>query len=168
MTNLFETPRLTLRPWQTADLESLAEICSDPGVMKYVGAGELWPIDRCRQFIEKNSRLLKEHGYCQWAVELKDSRQVVGFCGFIPHEGDVEIGWRLARLCHGFGFGLEAAEAAIQLARRAGLSRVVARVQTENAASLRLAERLGMTKTASLSRDGREFWQFEIRLDQDR
>jgi len=167
MANLLETPRLTLRPWQVSDLDSLAEICSDPVVMKYVGSGEPWPVERCFAFIKKNTRLLKERGYCQWAVELKDSLKMIGFCGFVPYEGNVEIGWRLASRCHGLGLGLEVANAALQFAQHAGMPRVGARVQTENAASLRLAQRLGMTKTASLSRDGRELRQFEILLDQD-
>lgn len=165
MAHLLETPRLTLRPWQDSDLESLAEICSDPVVMKYVGSGELWPVERCLAFIKKNTRLLEERGFCQWAVELKDSGQMIGFCGFVPYDGDIEIGWRLTSRCHGLGLGLEAAKAAIQFAQHAGMTRAVARVQTENAASLRLAQRLGMTKTMSLSRDGRELRQFEIRLD---
>lgn len=167
MANLLETPRLSLRTWQSADLDSLAQICSDPVVMKYVGSGELWSIERSLAFIQKNTHLQEEHGFCQWAVELKGSRQLIGFCGFVPHEGEVEIGWRLASHCHGVGLGFEAAQAAILFAQHAGITRVVARVQTENAASLRLAERLGMTKTASLSRDDRELWQFEIHLDQD-
>ena len=165
MANLLETPRLTLRPWQDSDLNSLAEICSDPVVMKYVGSGELWPVERCLAFIEKNTRLFEVRSYCQWAVELKDGQQVIGFCGFVPYEGDAEIGWRLASRCHGVGLGFEAAKAAIQFAQHAGITRVIARVQAENTASLRLAERLGMTKTASLSCDGREIRQFEIRLD---
>ena len=165
MANLLETPRLTLRPWQDSDLDSLAEICSDPVVMKYVGSGEFWPVERCLAFIRKNTRLLEEYGYCQWGVEFNDNRQVIGFCGFVPHEGDIEIGWRLASRCHGLGLGLEAAKAAIQFAQHAGMTRVVARVQAENAASLRLAERLGMTKLTSLYRNGREIRQFEIRLD---
>lgn len=165
MAHLLKMPRLKLRPWTTDDLESLAEICSDPVVMRYVGSGALWSTDRCVEFVAENTRLLAEHGYCQWAVELTARQQLIGFCGFVPHGEAVEIGWRLASQCHRNGFGLEASQAAIQFARSAGITRIVATIQAENAASLRLAERLGMSKTASISRNDRQLWQFEIDLN---
>ncbi|RXL40787.1 N-acetyltransferase, partial [Citrobacter sp. AAK_AS5] len=48
---VLETPRALLRLWEEHDLPELQAICSDPEVMRFVGTGEPWSVDRTRQFM---------------------------------------------------------------------------------------------------------------------
>ena len=59
--------------------------------------------------------------------------------------GDLEIGWWLARSAWGRGYASEAAAAArAEAFGRLACTRLIARVRPENAASAKVAERLGM------------------------
>ena len=44
----FSTARLTLRPPEGPDVESLMAMDADPEVMRYIGSGAMIPLDRDR------------------------------------------------------------------------------------------------------------------------
>lgn len=79
--------------------------------------------------------------YAVWTV----SGVCVGTAGFHgpPQGGEVEIGYGIAPGWRGLGLATEAVGALVDLARRHGVGRVVARVDAENASSQRLLDRLG-------------------------
>ncbi|HVW36550.1 MAG TPA: GNAT family N-acetyltransferase [Pirellulales bacterium] len=143
---ILETPRLIVRRWTAADADSLHSICSDPEVMRYVGDGAPWNRERTRQFIEDAVATEQTHGYCRWPLVAKDTGLLVGFCGFIPTEEGAEMGWRLASQFWGRGLANEAAQAVLKFgADSLGFRRITATVHCENRASLRVAEKLGMS-----------------------
>ena len=79
----------------------------------------------------------------------------VGFGVFEP-TGEIELGWTLARDRWGHGYGTEVAAACLG----AGLAhlaadRIVALVDAENEASLRVAERIGMARVETIEAHGR-------------
>ena len=59
--------------------------------------------------------------------------------------GLVEVGWHLHPQYQGQGMATEAARAVLALAAKAGIDQVLAITDVDNAASQRVAERLGMT-----------------------
>jgi RimJ/RimL family protein N-acetyltransferase len=59
--------------------------------------------------------------------------------------GLVEVGWHLHPRHQGQGLATEAARAVLALAREAGIEQVLAITDLDNAASQRVAARLGMT-----------------------
>lgn len=143
---ILETPRLIVRRWIADDAEALHAICSDPNVMRYVGDGTPWSREKTRQFIEDAVATEQTHGYCRWPLVVKDAGLLAGFCGFIPAEQGAEMGWRLASQFWGRGLATEAAEAVLKFgADSLGFRRVTATVHCENRASLRVAEKLGMS-----------------------
>ncbi len=149
--------RLIFRAWENDDKEPLHAINSDPKVMQYVGDGEVWSAGRTRRFIESAAEMLGRSGYCQWPLIHRTSGCLIGFCGLVDCGEVPEIGWRLARGYWGQGLATEAATAVLNHARGIlGLTRVMATVQTENAASVRVIEKLGMTQDRTFQRDGRE------------
>ena len=168
-----QSDRLTFRVWQDDDSECFHAINSDPQVMRYVANGQFWPISRTQQFIESASAMLKRSGFCQWALIHRSSGCLIGFCGLVD-TGDVpEIGWRLARDYWGQGLATEAATAVLNHAREVlGIRRVMATVQTENTASIRVIEKLGMTRDQTFLRDdsmvSRYVYDFTTGLADDR
>lgn len=158
-----ETDRLTFREWREEDFEPFHAICSDSRVMRHVGNGQVWQRERTGQFIQSATETLRNHGYCQWALIHKADNRLIGYCGFVKTETNPEIGWRLAPGYWGQGLATEAAQAALMhgiVTLR--FSRVTAIVQTANAASVRVIEKLGMTLERRFDRDGREVMIYAV------
>jgi ribosomal-protein-alanine N-acetyltransferase len=85
------------------------------------------------------------------AVERKDTADVIGYCGLIPH-GDApadEAGlvYELLRATHGRGYATEASRAVVAWAAEAGYRRLWATVWDWNVASRRVLEKLGFRET---------------------
>jgi RimJ/RimL family protein N-acetyltransferase len=143
------TDRLLLRGWREEDIEPFVALCADPRVMRWVGRGR--PQDRAQA--EASLQAIRDHwvrhGFGLWAAEEQASRDLAGFIGLARLDdgsGDVEIGWRLRREAWGRGLATEGALAARERAfGELGLTRLVALVHPENAASLRVIDKLGMT-----------------------
>lgn len=146
-----ETERLMFRNWRKGDLQRYEAICSSPEVMQFLG-GQLDPqevLDDLDYFRE-----LGQSGPTYWAVEQKVDGQLIGFCGILVVEedetcvtGEWEIGWRFAPSAHGIGLAFEAACAVVRAAfEEWGFSRIVCRIHSDNIASRRLAERLGLAE----------------------
>ena len=161
---ILETERLLIRKWTEADREPFHAICADSNVMRFIGDGSVWSRQRSDAFIDRNSQLLEEHGFCQWAIELQDTGHLAGFCGFVPRDCGVEMGWRLAAQFHGQGVGTEAARATLEYGvTDLQLAEIFLTVQVANRASLRVAEKLGFTMGPTFIRSGRSVIRFDWR-----
>lgn len=152
MTELL-TERLRLRSWTPDDLDALHAIWGDPQVIWW---GENKSIDESRRMLEK----LIEHrgiwpGGMEWfAITRRDDPQVIGDVLLQPArfiEGP-EIGWHMHRDAWGRGYATEGARAVIEHSfTTLGLDAVHAVVETSNAPSLRVVEKLGMTRVKELT-----------------
>ena len=152
-----ETDRLIFRDWIAADLKPFHAICSDPAVMQFVGDGELWSLRKTGQWIKHAQATFKATGFCRWALALKETSALIGFCGFIPVNDSAEIGWRLARDVWGRGLATEAARTVLAHGFDVlGLQRVTALVQSPNRPSIRVCEKLGMSLESTFLRNGRD------------
>jgi len=143
------TERLLLRRWRETDIEPMAAINRDPEVARYLNRP---PADG--SFVPALERLWRRDGYGLWALESSEpptAGELIGFAGlghpnFLPGlEGEVEVGWRLARSAWGRGLATEAARAAVAQARDVlGMRRLLSIIHPENERSRRVAEKLGM------------------------
>jgi RimJ/RimL family protein N-acetyltransferase len=143
--------------------------------MRYIGDGK--PMDRGLAW--RNLALMVGHwtfrGFGLWAAEERSSGALVGRLGFWQPEGwpDFEIGWMLRRSCWGRGFATEGARAALRYAfTEMGRSHVISLIHPDNAASVRVAERVGerpagtvelLGKPALMYRITHEDWKQEPR-----
>jgi RimJ/RimL family protein N-acetyltransferase len=145
------TERTVLRRWRSTDLEPLARINADPGVM------EFFPRTLARHesaaLIARFETGFVQRGYGLWALEIPGRASLAGFVGLSPVERDlpfapaVEVGWRLARVHWGKGFATEAARAAVRFAfEELELRSLVSFTAAGNERSRRVMERLGMTR----------------------
>ena len=165
-----ETERLTLRMLRESDLDAYAEMCADPEVMRYIGDGQ--PL--ARQMAWRNLAMMVGHwtlrGYGLWAVEERSSGMFAGRIGFWNPEGwpGFELGWMLRRACWNRGYATEAAQAALRQAfTEMKQLHVISLIHPDNAASMRVAQRLGerlvdstevLGRPASVFRITREEW----------
>jgi RimJ/RimL family protein N-acetyltransferase len=142
-----ETDRLLLRGFGDADLDGWAAICADPEVMRWIDQ----PRGISREQSWRDIAYMVGHwelrGFGQWAVRERDGGALVGRTGLIRPEGwpGIEVGWIVARARWGRGYAPEAAQAAVGWGRDAlGLDHVISLIDDDNAASQRVAEKLGM------------------------
>lgn len=150
---MIETGRLLLRRWREEDVAAHHALRSDPAVSRFLGAPP--SADEVRATTARQNALLDTLGYCFWAIELRASKEFIGWCGLKPGPADspaagaVEIGWTLAPACWGRGLAREAAEAVLAWAwANTAERRIVAITTHGNAASRGLMERLGMRRVA--------------------
>jgi len=144
-----ETKRLILRPPSLEDFEALHRIFSDPITMSF------WPApfteEDTRRWISRSTQDHEETGFGRQPVILKFSGEIIGDCGImlaeIAGEPEHDLGYIIHHPFWGNGYAIEAAGA---LKRRAveqlGIRRLVANMPTDHAASIRVAEKLGMRR----------------------
>jgi len=146
---VIETARLILRPPVPADRAGLHAMWADPAVM-----ADLGPVKSAADSdttIARHASYGDSHGLGFWAVEHRDEKVLIGFCGLkpgaegTPIAGEVEIGWMLARPWWGRGYAREAAAASLDWAwANLAAPRVTAITAAQNLRSQGLMERLGM------------------------
>ena len=148
---VLETGRLILRAFRAADLEPQAATLADPGVMRYLSRDPMSREEAWRRVLAMPG-LWALLGYGYWAIEEKSSGTWLGQIGFADFkrdmepgiEGSPEMGWILAPWAHGRGIASEAGAAALGWADQAlAGTEVVAIIDPENRASIRVAEKLG-------------------------
>ena len=141
-----DTRRLRFREMLDEDLDRMADLLGDPEVMRF------YPRPKSREealgWIRWNQRNYAQHGYGLWIVET-DEGEFVGDCGLTwqPVGGVqvLEVGYHTVPAMQGRGFASEAAGACVELATGPiGETHVVAIIHPDNAASRRVAEKIGL------------------------
>jgi len=161
---MIETERLLLRNWTEANIEPFIRHTNTEAVMRWLGGvqSEEAALHAVR---ERLMRWQRERGFTFWALERREDRALLGFCGIkiadsegSPIEGMYEVGWRLREDAWGQGYAKEAAIASIEFAFGAlGAERVVAITFPGNEPSWGLMERLGMTRRPEFDYDDPRF-----------
>ncbi len=146
MTTL-STPRLQIRPWQRHDRPALERMAVDRDMMRYVTGGKPWSAARIDAFLQRQSENHDVHGLAFGAVTHRAHDRVIGLAGIQPLDsGAFELGWWIWKDHWGQGYATEATLAVVAHARYAlGLDCLYAVIDPPNAASIRVAEKLGMT-----------------------
>ncbi len=147
--NTIETERLLIRKWDVEkDLDDAFSFYGDEETMRFIPGG-VKDRDQTRAALQRMVDRDKEEGFGIWPVEQKADRRVIGACGVfnIPdHAPDVEIAWIFDKLYRGHGYATEAARAVTQFAfAELRLPVLYALIHQDNAPSIRVAERLGMS-----------------------
>ena len=151
-----ETPRLRMRPFTDDDVDALHAMFSHPDVTAWIGVPTR---AEAAETIAEHTARQAAHGFAQWAAEDRETGRLVGEIGLHLLEGgpDVEIGWVIARERWGEGLATEGAAPWFGVAWDVlGLDEVVAVIRPENAASRRVAEKLGMREAGTRHAYGRE------------
>ena len=166
-----ETARLLLRPFTADDLEPLAAILLHPDVVRWLGPPDA-TVGDVQRALERYDRHWGERGYGRLAVCDRASGVLVGRTG-VMHEATWgatackdEIGWAIDRDRWGEGLATEAAAAALEDAfGRVGLEQVVSYTLPENAASIRVMEKLRLRRGGTTEWAGSENVWYSITAD---
>jgi len=164
-----QSERLTIRGFlPEADAEAMLTVYGDPEVMRFIPGGAFRGIDTMRSRLKTYVSASSRRGFSSWAVVERESGRVIGDAGFgiFQPTGDIELGYTLARDCWGRGYATEAAGACLTAGlEHLGAPRIIALVDEENLASLRVAERIGMTRLETIEAHYRPHVLFEARSE---
>jgi RimJ/RimL family protein N-acetyltransferase len=148
------TQRLLLRTWSSADLDSFADMNSDPRVMKYFPS--LLSRAESDAAVERIRAHFERHGFGLWAAEIPDVAPFIGFVGLAVPRFEahftpcVEIGWRVSADYWNRGYATEGAHAALKYGFEIiGLSEIVSFTVPLNLPSRRVMEKIGMTHNSA-------------------
>ena len=141
-----ETPRLRLRMFCQADTEAYADMVADAEVMRYLSAGQ--PLSSSEAW--RHMAMLLGHwhlfGFGPWAVEERATGDLVGRIGPYYPAGwpGLELIWTIRRQSWGRGYATEGARAALTYVfEDMKRDHVISLIRPQNAASIRVAEKLG-------------------------
>ena len=143
-----ETPRLVIRSFRAADAEAMLAVFGDPEVRRYLPPFPDPTIESMEKSVARRMAMERDHGHGLWAVERKDTGELIGDCGLMLVEGtgpEVEIAYHYKRSAWGQGYGTEAAITCLAHGfGPIGLHRVIAICVPENVGSWRVMEKAGM------------------------
>lgn len=148
---VIETERLILREWKDEDTEQFILMNQDPKVMEHFP--KMLSPDETLGLLGHIKDHIKEYGFGLWAATIKDTGEWIGFIGIchfsLPAHFSpcVEVGWRLKAECWGNGYAPEGARAALAYGfEKLGLEEIVAFTVPTNDRSMRVMEKIGMTR----------------------
>ena len=144
-----ETDRTILRGFKPHDVEGVLSFLGNSEVMRFSLSG---PYDRkkCEEFVNWCLGRYERKGYGLFAVTLKESKKIIGYCGFYDQKIDgcdeVELGYRLHPDFWNKGLGTEVALSVQNYGFfELGFPRLISIIESENKASIRVAQKNGMT-----------------------
>ncbi len=147
---ILETERLTLRRLRIEDLDALFALYRDEDIRRYFPEGRLSFEDTRGELEWFLNGHPKHPELGLWATVLKETNAFIGRCGLLPWTFDgreeVEVAYLLDKRYWGQGLATEAARAILEYGFGSlGLSRLICLIDPQNAASQKVAERIGMT-----------------------
>jgi len=151
---LLETERLTLRPYDAGDAPRVLDILGRPEVVRWLGIPVTMADDAAAlEWIDsKHARERADPFDLARAIVVRETGVVAGNVSVArAHRldtglfvGEYEVGWWLHPDCAGHGYATEAARALLDDVFARGLPEVWCGMYVDNAASQRVAERLGL------------------------
>ena len=143
---IFETERTILREVTKDDAEFILDLLNQPSFIRYIGDRNVRTIDAARDYIESRfTESYKKFGFGMWAVELKETNQPIGICGFVKRDSlpDADIGFAFLPHYERKGYAYESAVGAMEYGRNVlNLKRVLAITSQDNESSGRLLGKL--------------------------
>jgi [ribosomal protein S5]-alanine N-acetyltransferase len=146
--------RLRYAPLEAAHLEAFHGLVEDDHVRRYLLDGQKFPREWTSARIADSRALFQRRGVGLWLAHERSSGELVGFCGFLEfadQHPEPQLIYALLERFVGRGYATEMARAAIAEARlHPGFVQIIAGVDEVNARSLRLLEKLGFQRFATL------------------
>jgi len=155
---ILETPRLVLREFTHEDDAFVLRLLNEPSWLRFIGDRGVRTLPDARRYLDDGPRRsYARNGFGLWCVVPKGGDAPVGMCGLIRRDTlpDVDVGFAFLPEAWGRGYARESAAAVLDHARDVlGLRRVLAITDPENAASIRVLERVGMLREGTVRMPG--------------
>ena len=170
MNLILETGRLILREMLLSDAEALFEMDSNPKVHQYLWNKPLTDISEVYQYIKKVRNQYLENNIGRFVVVLKESNELIGWAGLKYNTEIVnnkvhfyDIGYRLNEKFWGKGYASEASFAWLEYGFMVMKINVMeAAAHTDNIASNRILQKIGLKMTEKYMEDGVAWNWYEL------
>ncbi len=159
------TARLTLRSFTEADAAPLHRLLGEGDVLRYFPQTEPPALDRVQRMVGNILYHWEERGYGWWAVELRQTRGLIGWNGltYLPETDEVEVAYLLGRPFWGQGYATEGAQASLRYGfEQVGAETIVGIVHPDNIASQRVLEKIGLSDPRRTSYFGMDCYRYAI------
>ncbi|HWH50896.1 MAG TPA: GNAT family N-acetyltransferase [Gemmatimonadaceae bacterium] len=144
-----QTQRLMLRHATADDAAFVLRLLNEPSFLRFIGDRGVRTLDDARGYItERFIGSYERHDFGMWVVERRDAPGPIGISGLVKRDTlpEPDIGFAFLPEHWARGYALESALAVRDFAFRAlRLPRLLAIADQDNAPSIRLLERLGMS-----------------------
>jgi ribosomal-protein-alanine N-acetyltransferase len=154
---VLSSERVSLRPLDRADVSELHRIWTDEHVRRFLWDGEILPIAQTQKIVEESERLFAERSFGLWGVRERASDQLAGFAGFwhFRTPPSLELVFGVAAGHWNRGIATESGRLTIAFAFDVlGFDAVQASTDVMNIGSIRVLERLGMSRVRRAVVDG--------------
>ena len=145
---VLETERLALRDAAPEDAEFILRLLNEPSFLRFIGDRGVRTLDDAGRYIaERLIASYAQNGFGLWVVERKESPGPIGICGLVKRDvlPDADIGFAFLPEHWSNGYAFEAAlgvkDYALGTLR---LPRLLAVVNPDNTASIKLLDKLGL------------------------
>ncbi|HEY0672484.1 MAG TPA: GNAT family N-acetyltransferase [Longimicrobiales bacterium] len=167
--DVLQTARLRLRRLHEGDDQFILGLLNQPSFLQFIGDKGVRNLEDARSYIRSGPLTsYAEHGFGLYLVVLRESGEDIGVCGILkkPALEHFDLGFAFVPAHWSKGYAEEAATAMLEHARDCGLARICAVVDPDNAASIKLLHKLGMTRTGhvQLAPADKELELFELSL----
>lgn len=150
-----ESKRIRLRRFQLSDSKNMAELESDPEVMKFTSLRVPFTFE---QTVERLESLVEKEGKRAplgvWAAEFKDTGDFLGWFMLFQfdHLPSPELGFMIVRRHWGKGLTAEAAACLIDLGfNHLNFPTIIAQIDPANDASRKVLQKLGFAFVKTIS-----------------
>lgn len=162
MNLILETNRLLLRELQLSDAEAFFAMDSNPKVHKYLWNKPVQKMEETIEIIEYVRKQYIENGIGRFAMISKENNEFIGWSGLKFNTEPVnnktnfyDIGYRLDEKFWGKGYASETSFAWLDYAFQAlKIKTIEAAAHSDNAASNRILQKIGMQMTEQYLEDG--------------
>lgn len=147
---ILETERLLLRHPQQGDLEALFALYRNPEISHYIPEAPQTLAETQEELDWFRNGHPRHPELGLWSTVLKENDRYIGRCGLLPwtidEQFEVEVAYLIDQAYWRKGLATEAALAIRDYGfHNLGLKRLVSLIDAENVASIRVAEKIGMT-----------------------
>ena len=146
LTNI-QTPRLSLRGIDESDAEKIVEWRAAPDVYRYFKSPHQVTLQEHLTWYR--TRYLADPSRFDWMAIENNTGKRIGVFGLVHTGDEAEVNYLLSPTAQGKGYAAEAVSALISYATATWhVTHMTAEIHKDNAASIRLAERLGFQLSA--------------------
>lgn len=142
--------RMVLRPLGPGDMLALHDLCTQPGVRKYLWDDHVLSVEEVRDLLTANVDLHAGDGLGLWGARVRDDDQeLAGFVGYwyFRDPPELEIVFAVAEPRWGQGFATEMAGGLVAYGFDAlNLPEIHASTDPPNLASIRVLEKIGFRR----------------------
>lgn len=143
---ILHTERLRLAEFHPGEAAFMYRLNLDPEVIRYTGDPPFESEAEAHRFLEDYQDVYRAQGFGRWSVWRQPENDYIGWCGLKRNEeGLIDIGFRFFREHWNRGYATEAASACLTYGfQDLDMDEIIGRAHTENKASIRVLEKIGM------------------------